>query len=215
MPTVYDIQSQTAGFTAGAPCVFTVSYDETMAWQGGFADVDKDAWYYPAVRYVCLYGMMNGMSAESFAPESQFSRAQMAQILYNLEGRPAYAQATYVDVPQDAWYAAAIRWAMQSGVLTGYGDGRVGPNDPITREQFVVMLYRYAEKKGYDTSARADLSGFADADAISAYAHSALAWAYASGIVNGTGAATLSPGGTATRAQSAAMLMRFHKTIFA
>ena len=76
----------------------------------------------------------------------------MAQILYALEGRPQVDAAAYADVSPDAWYAAAISWAVKAGVLTGYGDGRIGPNDPITREQLAVMLYRYAEQKGLDTS---------------------------------------------------------------
>ena len=211
--TSYDIQHQMARFTTEMPFVFTVGYDDTMAWSGSFVDVDKQAWYYPAVRYVCYYGMMNGTSAESFAPESEFSRAQMAQILYNMEGRPQTIQAAYTDVAEDAWYAAAISWAMQSGILTGYGDGRVGPDDAITREQLAAILYRYAGQMGYDTSAQADLSGFADVDAISAYARLPLAWTYATGIVNGTDATTLAPGGTATRAQAATMLMRFHKNV--
>lgn len=211
--TSYDIQHQMARFTTEMPCVFTVGYDDTMAWSGSFADADKQAWYYPAVRYVCYYGMMNGTSAESFAPESDFSRAQMAQILYNMEGRPQTIQAVYTDVSQDAWYAAAISWAMQSGILTGYGDGCVGPDDAITREQLAAILYRYAGQMGYDTSAQADLSGFADIDAISAYARLPLSWAHAAGIVNGTDAITLDPNGTATRAQAATMLMRFHKTV--
>lgn len=211
--TSYDTQHQMARFVTAAPCLFTVDYDDTMAWSGSFVDVDKQAWYYPAVRYVCYYGMMNGTSAESFAPENEFSRAQMAQILYNLEGRPRTVQTAYTDVSQDAWYAAAISWAIQSGILTGYGDGRVGPDDPITREQLAAILYRYAGQKGYDTSVQADLSGFADADAISAYARLPLAWAHAAGIVNGTNATTLAPGGTATRAQAATMLMRFHKNV--
>lgn len=211
--TSYDIQHQMARFVAAAPCVFTVGYDDTMAWLGSFVDVDKQAWYYPAVRYVCYYGMMNGTSTESFAPESGFSRAQMAQILYNLEGRPQTVQAKCTDVSQDAWYAAAISWAMKSGILTGYGDGRVGPDDPITREQLAVTLYRYVGQKGYDISAQGDLSNFADADAISAYARLPLAWAHASGIVNGIDAATLAPDSTATRAQAATMLMRFHQTV--
>lgn len=100
---------------------------------------------------------------------------------------------------------------MQSGILTGYGDGRVGPDDAITREQLAAILYRYAGRKGYDTSTQADLSSFADVDAVSAYARLPLAWAYATGIVNGTDATTLAPDGTATRAQAATMLMRFHK----
>lgn len=213
VPTSYDVHGQTARFTAPAPCTFTVAYDETMAWSGSFADVEQQAWYYPAVRYVCYYGMMNGTSETSFAPEGGFSRAQMAQLLYNLEGRPQTTRATYADVSPDAWYAAAVSWAVQSGILTGYGDGRIGPDDRITQEQLAVMLYRYAGQKGYDTSAQADLSSFADVDAISPYARLPLAWAHGAGIVNGTDAGRLDPGGTATRGQSAAMMMRFHQGI--
>lgn len=145
--TSYDTQHQMARFVTAAPCLFTVDYDDTMAWSSSFVDVDKQAWYYPAVRYVCYYGMMNGTSAESFAPENEFSRAQMAQILYNLEGRPRTVQTAYTDVSQDAWYAAAISWAIQSGILTGYGDGRVGPDDPITREQLAAILIAMQDKR--------------------------------------------------------------------
>ena len=211
----YDASSKTVHFTATAPCVFTVGYDETLAWSGSFADVDKQSWYYPAVRYVCYHDIMTGTSANTFAPEGNFSRAQMAQILYALEGRPQVDAAAYADVSPDAWYAAAISWAVKAGVLTGYGDGRIGPNDPITREQLAVMLYRYAEQKGLDTSVQTDLSSFADVDTISSYARQPLAWAYASGIVSGTDTAQLLPAGTATRAQSATMMMQFHKIVSA
>lgn len=212
METSYDVQSQMAGFVSASPCVFTVGYDETMTWTGSFEDVDQQAWYYPAVRYVCFHGMMMGTSADAFLPDGAFSRAQMAQILYNLEGRPQAPESDYTDVSPDAWFAPAIHWATQAGVLTGYGDGRVGPDDLITREQLATMLYRYAEQKGYDTSLQGDLSGFADADAISDYARDPMLWAYGSGIVVGMDENTLVPGGTATRAQAATMMMRFHKT---
>lgn len=159
--------------------------------------------------------MMNGNSAASFSPEQSLSRAQLAQILYNLEGRPQTGQGSFSDVSQDAWYASAIHWAANAGILAGYGGGRMGPDKAVTREQLAAMLYRYAGQKGVDTSAQADLTKFADAQSVSAYAKQPLAWAHAKGIVNGTSSAMLSPGGTAPRAQAAAMLMRFDEMLTA
>lgn len=213
--TSYDTEHQMVSFAAMQPCSFTVGYDKTRVWQNTFSDISEQAWYYDAVRYVCANGMMNGNSAASFSPEQTLSRAQLAQILYNREGRPAVTQVSFADVSQNAWYASAIGWATQAGVLTGYGNGRIGPEDPATREQLAAMLYRYAGQKGYDTSAQADLSSFADAASVSAYAQKPLAWAHAQGIVNGTSTATLSPGGSATRAQAAMMLMQFGKNVSA
>ena len=115
----------------------------------------------------------------------------------------------FLDMPEGAWYAGAIRWAASEGIAGGYGNGLFGSNDSITREQMAAMLYRFGAYMGFDVTARADLSGFTDAGAVSGYAAEALAWACGAGIVNGAGNDTLDPGGTATWAQVAAMLMRF------
>lgn len=176
-----------------------------------FADVASDAWYAQAVAYVYERDMMGGYSDQVFAPNDTLSRAQLAQILYNLEGRPQVdlGELTYTDVSPDAWYASAICWAAQAGVLQGYGGGRMGPQDSITREQLAAMLYRYAQSEGYDVTGRADLEGYADLSQVSSYAQAPLAWAVSQGIVGGTTPVTLDPRGMATRAQGAAMLMRF------
>lgn len=209
LKSMYDAQNQSIRLWSERPGALMVRYDETLGWKCSFTDVDMNAWYYPAVRYVGYHGIMSGHTVERFEPEGELSRAQLAQILYNMEGRPQAEKPNYVDVDATAWYADAIGWAVQAGILSGYGDGLMGPDDPITREQLSAMLYRYADGKGYDVTAQADLSGFADGARISDYARIPMSWAYAWGIVNGTSETTLTPNGSAERAQAAAMLMRF------
>ena len=111
---------------------------------------------------------------------------------------------------EGAWYADAISWAAGEGIVSGYGD-TFGPNDPITREQLAAILYRYAQLSGKDTDQTADLSGYTDSVTISAWAPQALKWAVGSGLISGTGTHTLSPRGTATRAQIAVILQNFCK----
>lgn len=207
--TTYDRKTQTVQFTLHQLSRVVIEYDETAAWQGSFADVKATDWFYDAVRYVCAHGIMNGHSATAFGPEENLSRAQLAQVLYNMEDRPETVHAEYSDVTPGAWYENAINWAVSNHILTGYGDGLMGPDDAVTREQLAAMLYRYSGLKGYGTDNRADLSGFADASQVSAYAQIPMQWANAEGIINGTSATELTPGGNATRAQTAAMLMRF------
>ena len=176
-----------------------------------FTDVDESDWCYDAVAYVHARGIMNGYADQTFGPQRQISRAQLAQVLYNLEGRPQVSSAAEgcTDLTPGAWYESAVSWAVESGILSGYADGRMQPNRSVSRQQLAAMLYRYARHKGYDTSPRAELDGYRDAGQAAAYAQEALQWAVALGIVNGTSGTTLSPNASASRAQSAAMLMRF------
>lgn len=116
-------------------------------------------------------------------------------------------------MPDDQWYASAITWAAANNIVGGYGNGLFGPDDPITREQLAAILYRYAQCKGYDTTVSADLSRYSDLDQLSAWAQEAMTWANDKGIISGTSAVTLDPKGSATRAQSATMLMRFCETV--
>ena len=153
---------------------------------------------------------MKGTSETTFEPEAPATRAMLVTILHRLEGEPAVgSRSPFADVPEDQWFAAAVRWAKETGVAEGCGDGTFGPGDTVTREQFAAILYRYAKWKGYDVSGSADLSGYADAAAISLWALDAVKWANAAGLVTGRTANTLVPGGTATRAETAAILMRF------
>ncbi len=175
-----------------------------------FGDVDDGDWFADAVRFVYENGMMNGVSETSFAPHATTSRSMIVTILYRLEGEPVVDDAMdFTDVAGDAYYAEAVRWAASEGIVGGYGGGLFGANDDVTREQLAAILYRYAAYQGYDVSQRADLSGFGDASSISPYAQEALSWAHAQGLVLGFEDGSLRPQGTASRAQIAAVLMRF------
>src|SRR5699024_618972 len=139
------------------------------------------------------------------------SRAMLAQVLWNLEGSPEVSSITeYSDVASDAWYYDAVQWATAEGIVDGYGNGIYGSEDDITREQMAAMLYRYAQYKSYDiTRGGMAIREYADYDQISGYALEAMDWAVNAGLINGTSETTLDPKGTATRAQAAAILMRF------
>lgn len=178
-----------------------------------FTDVPEGAWYEDAAAYVYKHGLMAGTSATTFAPEVTTSRAMIATILWRMAGSPVVNYAmNYTDVAQGQWCSEAIRWATSEGVVTGYGNGLFGTNDPITREQLATMLWRYAQTEGYDVSIGEDTNilSYADAFDVSEYAVSALQWACGAGIISGTGdGSTLTPQGEATRAQAATVLMRF------
>lgn len=179
-------------------------------WRNPFQDVNADIWYYNAVRFANENGLMNGVSSNLFVPNANLSRAQLAQILYNKEGRPEVEKATFTDVPDGEWYSNAVAWAAEKGIVSGYGNGLFGPGDNITREQLAVMLWRYA---GSPAATNKELH-FADMNEISSYALEALCWATENGIVNGYGDGKLAPKGEATRAQVAQMLMNYLNNSF-
>ena len=181
-----------------------------------FGDVDDGDWFADAVRFVYENGMMNGVSETDFAPHAATSRSMIVTILYRLEGEPVVDYAMgFTDVAGDAYYAEAVRWAASEGIVGGYGGGLFGADDAVTREQLAAILYRYAVYKGYDVSIGEDTNilSYADFADLSEYAIPAMQWACGAGIVNGTSESTLTPQGEATRAQVAAMLMRFCEAI--
>ena len=181
-----------------------------------FGDVDDGDWFADAVRFVYENGMMNGVSETSFAPHAATSRSMIVTILYRLEGEPVVDYAMdFTDVAGDAYYAEAVRWAASEGIVGGYGGGLFGSEDAVTREQLAAILYRYAAYKGYDVSIGEDTNilSYDDFADLSEYAIPAMQWACGAGIVNGTSESTLTPQGEATRAQVAAMLMRFCENI--
>ena len=179
-----------------------------------FTDVPENAWYYDAVAYAYKNEWMNGTTGTTFAPGITTSRAMIVTILHRIEGLPSIQESSaFLDVPLDAWYADAVDWAAEHGIVEGYSDTAFGPNDPITREQMAAILYRYAQYKGYDVSAKADLNKFTDADEISNYALEALQWANAEGLINGKGDGVLDPRGQASRAEAAAILTRFNEVV--
>lgn len=184
--------------------------------QPTFTDVSKENWFYDAVQYVCGKGMMNGMGDGTFAPYTTTSRAMIVTILYRLEGQPQAAAGSFTDVAADQWYADAVSWASANQIVTGYGEhraGQFGPEDPITRQQMAAILMRYAKYKGYDISAKGQLSSFADQADIESYAVEAMQWANGAGLITGVTETTLVPTGNANRAQAATILMRFCETI--
>ena len=181
---------------------------ETIPVSDIFTDVAPGAWYIDAVQYAYDNGLMTGTSATTFEPNTATTRGMIVSILHRLEDAPVVNYLmTFDDVADGEWYAEAVRWAASENIVAGYSDTAFGPNDPITREQLAAILYNYAEWKGMDVSARADLSRYSDQP--SAWADDVMEWAVAEGLISGTSATTLDPQGTATRAQVAAILQRF------
>ena len=185
----------------------TVTFAETPL---PFTDVTEGDWFYDAVRYAYETGLMDGVGDGQFAPNATTNRAMVVTILYRLAGEPAVAgQSDFTDVADGLWYTDAVLWAAQKGIVNGISATEFAPAGDLTREQLATILFRYAESMDYDVSASADLSGFPDADQIQSYATEALSWAVAEGLLQGFEDDSLQPGGTATRAQIAAILMRF------
>ncbi len=182
-----------------------------------FTDVAENQWYTDAIRYVYEQGMMNGVSANGdlFAPEATTTRGMIVTMLHRMEGTPVAQSASYPDVPENEWYTNAVAWASANGIVTGYDSGAFGPADSITREQMAAILYRYAQKKGYQTQKTDPLTSFTDAGTVSSYAVQGMQWAVGSGLITGKGQGILDPGGSATRAEVAAILTRFCQNIAA
>ena len=180
-----------------------------------FKDVDTGKWYHVSIDYVLTHSIMNGVSGTSFAPNSNLTRGMLVQILFNLEGKPQSASASFSDVKVDAWYAKAVGWAAANKVVTGYADGTFRPNAAVTREQAAAILYRYAQSKGIDVSVGEDTNILSYADALQAseYAIPALQWAVGAGVLNGKSGNLLAPTGTATRAEIAAIMQRWCEKI--
>ncbi len=171
-----------------------------------FTDVKPGDWFYEYVAYVYANGLMDGTSATMFEPNANMTRAMLVTILWRVEGEPVVNYLLpFTDVPADSWYTEAVRWAASEGIVTGVSETSFAPNAEITREQLAAILHRYA---GQPATA-ANLAGYADAASVSAYAVNAMSWCVEHGIITGVADDTLAPQGTATRAQCAAMLMRF------
>lgn len=179
-----------------------------------FTDVKKENWFYPAVSYVMNKGLMTGMVNGGFAPNEELSKVQFAVVLYRMEGSPEVSLSTNtLSIPENAYYAPAVFWADQTGLLDGFRTASIKPEDQITREEMITMLFRYAQQKGFDTQERADLSQFADAEKVSPSAKEAVSWAVATGMISGEGKdRLLNPQGSASRAVCAAMITHLCET---
>lgn len=177
-----------------------------------FVDVKLGSWYYNSIVYAVSNGLMNGVGDSKFEPEEGMTRAMLVTVLWRYEGSPKQRPSTFSDVRRGQWYSEAVSWAAKNGIVTGVGDNKFEPDTQITREQIATILYRYAQKKRADTSARGSLSAFPDNGKVNGWAKTALQWCVGEGLIGGTnenGRVYLDPQGTATRAQVATILMRY------
>lgn len=178
-----------------------------------FTDVKTSDWYSGAVEYVVKNGLMSGTTATTFTPEGVASRGMLVSILHRMEGSPAASGTAFSDVDKSKYYAPAVAWASANGIASGYEDGRFLPENPVTREQLAVILYKYTQHQGRSTSTAGSLTKFTDAADVSDYAAEAMRWAVGKGLISGTNGDRLSPKGTATRAQLALILQRYHTDV--
>lgn len=188
---------------SGTVAVYQVGGEDQMV----FSDVSDGVWYEEAVGYVAQNGLMGGTGNGVFSPNAPATRVMIVTTLHRMAGSPEADQSTFTDIPAGQWYAEAVAWASDNGIVSGRGDGTFGPDDSITREQLVLMLYRM---EGSPT-AQGDLSAFSDAGQVSSYAADAMAWAVETGLISGSDG-VLDPQGLATRAQVAVILMRFSQS---
>ena len=177
-----------------------------------FTDVVDTSWFYAAVKYAYEHKLFSGTSATEFSPEATMTRGMAATILYSLEGSPAVsAKSPFADVTDGQWYAKAVTWAEQKGIVGGIDSESFAPEAGVTREQLAAILYRYAQYKKYSVSVGEDTNilSYDDAEQISSYAVPAIQWACGSGLMTGRTQTALAPVGTVTRAEVAVMLQRF------
>ena len=191
--------------------------DYVPEWVNPFQDVAENDWFYDGVKFVHQSGLFNGTSADTFSPNAPMTRGMLVTVLWRLDGKTApAAAASFADVDAKAYYADAVAWAAENGVVNGVDATHFAPEAEVTREQLAAILFRYAEKKGADTTKRAALSTFPDADKVSDYAKDAMAWAVETGLINGIKAATettLSPQTPTPRAQVATILSRYCESV--
>ncbi len=177
-------------------------------------DTEANAWYAGAVKYALEKKLMVGVGKRSFKPNEATTRAMMVQILHRLSGDDNMVKSTnYSDVPAGKWFTQAVNWATNKNIVAGIGGGKFAPNQKLTREQLVMMLYRYARLMQYDTLFTKNLSAFKDANSVAPYAENAMKWAVSKGLVNGKGGQMLAPKAGATRAEMASILQRFIEKI--
>lgn len=178
-----------------------------------FTDVRSTDWFYDAVNYVYSEGIMDGTSVYMFSPNNATSRGMLVTILWRLAGQPVVTGTSFSDVSSSSYYYYAVLWASKYGIVDGLGNNMFGPDQAITREQFAVILYRYAQHCGYSTSANSTLVGYADSNKISSYALTAMRWACGAGLFEGDERANLNPQGQTTRAAAAKLLMTFQENV--
>lgn len=178
-----------------------------------FQDVKTSDWFYDAVQFVQDHDLMSGVGNGKFAPDDAAARGMLVTILYNLEGRPAAGTPDFTDVPANEWYAAPVAWASAKGVVSGYGNGKFGPDDPVTREQMATMLYQYAQYKQYDLTAFESFFCINDGEKVSAYARTPILWALRNGLLSLDDNYSLNPHDFAKCSHVAAVMKSFYEKV--
>lgn len=181
-------------------------------WLNPFNDVKESSWYFEPIKYMYERQYCEGFGWGQFGPDVNLSRAMLVTILYRIEEQPEVSgSSAFADIEDGSWYEAAVTWAAENGIVTGYNGYSFAPNDLITREQIATILYRYAQLKGQNMSGSADISAYGDSHLVSSYARSSLEWAVAEGYLNGRAESTIAPADYATRAEALTVLYRFIK----
>ena len=183
--------------------------DSVQASSADFADVKESDWFYDDVAFVKESNLMSGISDDLFSPNDTTTRGMIVTVLWRLENKPDEKNCTFTDIADNAYYYKAVCWANKNKIVSGYDEKTFGPDDYITREQLATIMYRYANYKNYDISAKSSLDKYKDLQDVSEYAVSAFEWANANGIITGTTEEALSPKGNALRCQVAAIFKRF------
>ena len=190
-------------------CYYLRLYDQLPAPSAAdYQDVAADAWYYDAVDYAVSHEYLSGTTRTQFSPEAPLTRAMLVQILYQVAGQPESGISHYSDVPDDSWCYAAVSWASSNGILTGSGS-TFDPERAPARQELAAALYRFAQYSKLDTSPRADLSSYADADQVASWARAGMEWSVSVGLLAGHSSGDemlLSPSDTVTRAEFSAVL---------
>ena len=194
-------------FSKGQSATFKIKLQNVL--NSTFSDIPEESWYTDAVYYCKEKGYMAGISADRFNPTGTVTRGTITQVLYAMEGKPKVSKAAgFKDVTSGKWYADSVNWAASIGIVAGYSKDKFGPNDPITRQQMVAIMYQFSKYKKYDVSDSSDISTYKDASSVAKYAVTPVKWAVAKGIISGTDRG-LEPKGTATRAQIAVILRAY------
>lgn len=175
-----------------------------------FDDVTEDDWFYDEVQGVAKLGLMTGTAERIFSPRQNIDRASVAQIIWRMEECPEpKGKCAFDDTLKDAWYSNAVAWGAEEEILLGTGGNNFEPARDVTRQELAVILFRYAQYRGCEMTAGSDLGGFVDAADVADWAKESMAWAIANGIIIGTGENELAPFKSTSRAEAAAMLIRF------
>jgi len=215
-PTTVIIDGKEVTIPPGMTLIFDLDEDGiplstfNIVWENPLKDVSEDDWFYEFIKYVYTHGYMSGTAEDVFSPDLETTRGMIVTILYNIMGRPDVSEIDNVfdDVNIDSWYADAVKWAYFNGIIKGYGDGNFGPENEVTRQDLITILVNYANFIGMEFMAARDYQGFADDGEIADYAKEPVELFFTAGIINGYPDGEFKPQGSATRAETAAILYK-------